>query len=673
MYLQHPEGGKELIYEIEVNTYPEGVVWNYLTSEWEERPVHRLNGNDWWIRPEPDFSYKKERRIEINRQKYDQEYVDPKLQAYRQQEWDRRINGFWFYNKGKATYITGTHYFYLTHWKIDIGYPQYRNADRKFFYLWKWVCDNPNVMGLVEVASRRSGKSWRSGCCLYDRVSYTPEAAGGIQSKSDTDAVKYYNKLFSAFRKLPDFFIPEYNSRSVKSGLFFQKNFKVDEEYDEELELNSRIEYAASNASSFDSDKLHAYVRDEVFKPIEGGKKLDIIDMWLQVRPTMQLGSRKIIGKAIFTSTVEEGVTEQGIRIWDMSDYSKKNELGRTESWMVRIFFPAYENDESYLDKYGFTDEEESKRIQLIERESLKGNSRALLAQKRKYPFTIEEAFYKDPGRTPFDANEINETLSYIHNLEIIDKSPVVVGDFQWVNGIEDSRVEFVKNQNGKFYLNRKIFENLDLFSRATIQKTNGFHPVNEFTIVAGCDPFDHRSHEISDEYRMSNGAAYVFHKYDGLNEELSETFLCEYIFRRPDPNDFYEDMLMMCYFFGCKILYENNKPGLREHFERRGYKTWVITPKGSNTPGIPATTKNKTQLVEVFTSYIANNCKKIPFKRLLEDLLSFDFDRSTKNDATMGAGWALVAAYRADKKLTKDDKKKIVKNQWNYNLLSRL
>jgi glycine cleavage system pyridoxal-binding protein P len=34
-------------------------------------------------------------------------------------------------------------------------------------------------------------------------------------------------------------------------------------------------------------------------------------------------------------------------------------------------------------------------------------------------------------------------------------------------------------------------------------------------------------------------------------------------------------------------------------------------------------------------------------FPRLLNDLLDFDIQNSTKNDATMAAGWAIVAAYR--------------------------
>ena len=49
------------------------------------------------------------------------------------QEWDRRTNGYWFYNCGVPTYIDGWHYFYLNYWQLDNGLPEYRDRDRKFF------------------------------------------------------------------------------------------------------------------------------------------------------------------------------------------------------------------------------------------------------------------------------------------------------------------------------------------------------------------------------------------------------------------------------------------------------------------------------------------------------------------------------------------------------------
>ena len=56
-------------------------------------------------------------------------------------QWYYRLNGYWFYNNGKPTYIDGWHYFYIGWWKIDVGLPKYRSRDRKFF-LFARMCLN---------------------------------------------------------------------------------------------------------------------------------------------------------------------------------------------------------------------------------------------------------------------------------------------------------------------------------------------------------------------------------------------------------------------------------------------------------------------------------------------------------------------------------------------------
>ena len=56
---------------------------------------------------------------------------------YIDNEFTKREQGFWFYNNGIDTYITGTHYMYLQWSKIDIGAPDFREANRLFFIFWE--------------------------------------------------------------------------------------------------------------------------------------------------------------------------------------------------------------------------------------------------------------------------------------------------------------------------------------------------------------------------------------------------------------------------------------------------------------------------------------------------------------------------------------------------------
>ena len=52
---------------------------------------------------------------------------------YIEEEFKRREEGFWFNNNGTPTYITGTHYMYLQWSKIDVGAPDFREANRLFY------------------------------------------------------------------------------------------------------------------------------------------------------------------------------------------------------------------------------------------------------------------------------------------------------------------------------------------------------------------------------------------------------------------------------------------------------------------------------------------------------------------------------------------------------------
>ena len=54
--------------------------------------------------------------------------------TYAATEVERCKKGYWFFNNGNPTYITGKNYFYLQWWKLeDDIYPEYRDADRRYF------------------------------------------------------------------------------------------------------------------------------------------------------------------------------------------------------------------------------------------------------------------------------------------------------------------------------------------------------------------------------------------------------------------------------------------------------------------------------------------------------------------------------------------------------------
>ena len=78
------------------------------------------------------------------------------------QEFKRRDEGFWFMNNGEPTYITGSHYMYLQWSKIDVGAPDFREANRLFFIFWEACKADKRCYGMCYLKNRRSGVSFMS-------------------------------------------------------------------------------------------------------------------------------------------------------------------------------------------------------------------------------------------------------------------------------------------------------------------------------------------------------------------------------------------------------------------------------------------------------------------------------------------------------------------------------
>ena len=115
-------------------------------------------------------------RLNLKEQWFD--YID--------EEFKRREEGFWYYNKGIPTYITGTHYMYLQWSKIDVGAPDFRESNRLFFiYSGKHAKLIKDAMECVILKNRRSGFSFMASVLKQlILATISSDARFGILSKT---------------------------------------------------------------------------------------------------------------------------------------------------------------------------------------------------------------------------------------------------------------------------------------------------------------------------------------------------------------------------------------------------------------------------------------------------------------------------------------------------------
>lgn len=585
--------------------------------------------------------------------------------AYVKAEWEKRKNGYWWMNGSKLEHATGTHWLYMEHWYLDDCYPMFTDRDRNFYWLWKYgVEDDDNCNGLQLIGKRRDGKTHRGNCILYDRTSKRKASLGTIQSKTDIDGARVFNKLIRSWKRLPFYFKPlDEGVDHPKGALRFYAPQKIDRKGDQRLReyiqaLESEIFYESVVDTALDGQKIYTHFNDEHGKTERG----NVHSRSQVVGECLSVGSN-IFGKQFWGTTVEEMVKKGGanaVLVWNDSDPNKLTENGRTINGMKRLFVEAYWALEGrdkktgknlFIDEFGYSKIEEAKAY--IEREynSRKGETKR--SYRRKFPLRIADAFLVESDGGHFDEDKIDTQLEYLPTWT----GGLRRGRLKWTNGF-GSRVTWEDGEDPeKYFFNGLVFMDNQKLGRSNntgYDLDGNIIPMNSSKITAGVDPFDHKK---TADGKNSKAAAYFFIKLNPTDPNNTNLIAMEYYGRRKTPNQFYEDMLMACLYFGCQINPENTKSGIINFFDDKGYGAFImkrpdsaIDPnargRGADTDGTPSNTTFVINAhLAAMIEYVDAYAHLIYYKELLEELLRFDVTNRTEFDRCMAFGYTLLAA----------------------------
>jgi len=192
---------------------------------------------------------------------------------YIDEEFKHRSDGYWFYNDGMPTYITGTHYMYLQWSKIDIGAPDYREANRIFFIFWEACKADDRCYGMCYLKNRRSGFSFMSSAELVNQATISSDARFGILSKSGADAKKMFtDKVVPISVNYPFFFKPIQDGMDrpktelayrVPASKLTRRKLESNEKLRELQGLDTTIDWKNTGDNSYDGEKLKLLAHDE--------------------------------------------------------------------------------------------------------------------------------------------------------------------------------------------------------------------------------------------------------------------------------------------------------------------------------------------------------------------------------------------------------------------------
>ena len=616
---------------------------------------------------------------------------------YIEEEWDRRDFGYWFHNNGIPTYISGSHYMYIQWAETDVGYPDFREANRILYIFWEACKADSRSYGKVYLKIRRSGFSYMADSEMVNLATMTKNARFGILSKTGEDAKKLFtDKVVKTSGGLPFFFKPLQDGMDKpKTELAYRlpavritrKNLYNYTE-DPEEGLNSTIDWKTTGDNSYDGEKLKMLIHDESGKWV---KPNNITNNWKVTKTCLRLGS-KIVGKCMMGSTCN-ALDKGGQNFKDLyedSDPRKRSKNGQTKSGLYALFIPMEWNMEGFIDRYGMpVFRMPSEPVlgvdgELIyqgaidywenEVESLKSDPDALNEFYRQFPRSTSHAFRDESTSALYNLTKIYEQID--HNDYVMGKQFVTQGRFEWRNGVKNSEVIWVPDNRGRFFLS--WIPPISLQNRVE-KRGDLYYPMNEHIGAFGCDPYD-----ISGtvDGRGSNGALHGLTRFS-MDDAPENEFFLEYIARPQTAEIFYEDVLMAIWFYGMPILAENNKPRLLYHLKNRGLRPFSINRPDKHVHklsitekelgGIPNNSEDVKQIhSDAIQTYIEKNIGydrdghyrdpseigNMPFNRTLNNWARFDINNRTKFDAAISSGLAIMAnqknVYLPDRKKTK-------------------
>lgn len=386
-------------------------------------------------------------------------------------EWERRKNGYWFYNNGVPTWITGHHYMHLTYFQAENKeavslYQNYRDRDRRF-YTAVWWCLNTTespfkykitdnfkkvtytsnqkkhdeavkkgfkvedkgylvdmgtrtVIGMTWNKMRREGATTKACNINLDIATRTPNGNNGMQSATEDHAEKIFKTiLLRGWRGYPFFFKPiNTNNPDPAKDIQFKpqsKKGKVGSTGDKiKRALYSKITYRASTENAYDSEEINFIHVDECGKT----KEVDVERRHMKfIKQTLTLGAnKKIHGLCLCTTTVgdmEKDGAEKWKKLCMNSHYRDRNDNGQTQTGLINFFIDSADGLQEYNDEYGNSlfdaaaDNITNQIEQFIENDDQEG----LIDFRKDVPRCFRDCFSTLSGNKRFPMHLINQRL----------------------------------------------------------------------------------------------------------------------------------------------------------------------------------------------------------------------------------------------------------------------
>jgi hypothetical protein len=621
----------------------------------------------------------------------------------KQQDYYRK-HGTWVYINGNKVYLTGVYWFFLQWVRIEEDYMNFRQIQNEYMIYWEACKADNRCVGMVYGKNRRMGATSMGVAELLLSGTLFREKRLGIMSKTGKDSKDVFDRLVTAFRRLPPFFKPKTDgTSSPKTELVFReptRKRKTGERITEDTGMNTITSWFNTSLNSMDGMRMFRALLDESSK-----YPADVpFDKFWGIVKTSFIKGRVIFGKSMVVSTVNP--MKSGGKEFKTVYYNskKRDNNGRTLTGLYPLYIPAQYCLEGFFDKFGFSivDDPEQKvktdvgdyvkegantYLENIE-QSLKNKPDELNEQLRQFPRQEKDMFRDTSSDCFFNILKLEEQTSY--NTEELDEddygnSDIIRGNLTWLNGERDTKAVWHPDPtNGKFWVKKGCLPPPEMQNKKELRTIHGltaYAPKFDFGCI-GVDPFNR---EKTSDGRGSDGAMHLFIKYNTFGFP-NDTFTMEYIHRPKKIEHFFEDVILAMNFFSVPILPELSSERFSHTLIERGYRHYVknnpfkkwreLSPEEKKCGGINAqNAKFREEQYQTLNSYIEDYVGvardklnrevgvmgDMPFSRTLEQWKHADPNKRTDYDAYISSSLARLGCQSLIKIEVKEPEKFVV------------
>ncbi len=562
--------------------------------------------------------------------------------------------------------ITGSYYFFLNFFRMEILIKDGDKKRREFFY--PYTCNtDAAVFEAIEdchnawqtfmmFTSGGTGKTSMAASYIDREWRFFPRSYSLVTASTDTPAAQAMKFIEDSIDASPAELSHDRYPHS-RFKYFASATRKRDGTVDTDLSYNSVVEKIifGDNSGATRSKRPTIMLMEEIGNWVGGASLIDCYNA--------SMARGKIQGeKSCFFMMIGTGGHTRNNVIEDvkqMIEHPSAYDLYLCDPWQwgkKSIFFiPAYKKAFGFYEETGIMDEAGARAKYEAVRETKKADAKALLAEKREFPFTLDECFLKEVTGGLFYPDKLDQQKRRLKaELPEDEDESILKGRYGiWEWNYKKGYPDFREKETGPVFM----IEEPDADDSYIPGQTEQVR-VPAGLYIGGYDGIDFSAKD-STTTSGSRGALQI-KKRTAKMSRTNNLYVCRILWRpEGDINELYEQILYTVIAYNCKINIEYTKIGIKKFFEERGHGWRLLRrPKSmmgnslenqivggkKDLIGTQPTPANINYGIGLLQIYVFNYFLQLFDLVFIDQLENFSYEEKGKYDLIMASLWCEVA-----------------------------